>query len=339
MTDRKPPLLPLPDDDRSTAAGQAGDRPVRSDAVARNERERKPGAATLRVIQAAVDIREDGPTIAYQHTVLCQTCLPYRDPGDAVRAWNRDNGKVSLRLKAGEAMHPTQGWIDVGLPFGPKPRLILSFLNTQAIISRSPQIEVEASLTAFVKRVGLDAGGRNIRTIKDQLGRLSATNIRLGIAVSENTARTVNTQIITSFDLWFPKDERQRVLWPTAIVFSREYFDTLLDHAVPLDERALAALSHSAMALDIYAWLGQRLHRVHPREAAFIPWTAVHRQFGLGYTQRIRKFRAVFLTALRQVLAVYPAARVSSDLKGLTLQHSAPPIAYRTARTIAGRSA
>lgn len=293
---------------------------------------RKPGAATLRVIQAAVDIRDEGPTIAYQHTVLCQTCLPYRDPGDTVRSWDRENGKVSLRLKAGEAMHPTDGWIDVGLPFGPKPRLILSYLNTQAIIHRTPQIEVEASLTAFVKRVGLDAGGRNIRTIKDQLARLAATNIKLGVAMSETTATTVNTQIITKFDLWFPKDERQRVLWPTSIVFSREYFDTLVEHAVPLDERALAALSHSAMALDIYAWLGQRMHRVPVRDAAFIPWTALHRQFGQGYTERIRKFRAVFLVALKQVLAVYPGAKLKVSPGGLTLHHSAPPVPYRAGR-------
>jgi hypothetical protein len=294
--------------------------------------ERKAGAATLRVIQAAVDIRDEGPTVAYQHTVLCQTCLPYRDPGDDVRSWDRDNGRVSLRLKAGEAMHPTNGWVDVGLPYGPKPRLILSYLNTQAIIHRSPQIEVEASLTAFVKRVGLDAGGRNIRTIKDQLARLAATNIKLGIAMSDTTATTVNTQIITKFDLWFPKDDRQRVLWPTSIVFSREYFDTLVEHAVPLDERALAALSHSAMALDVYAWLGQRMHRIHPREAAFIPWTALHRQFGQGYTERIRKFREVFLVALKQVLAVYPAAKLAASAGGLTLHHSAPPVPYRAGK-------
>jgi len=35
-------------------------------------------------------------------------------------------------------------------------------------------------------------------------------------------------------------------------------------HAVPLDERALAGLAHSSLALDIYAWLAQRLHRVPP---------------------------------------------------------------------------
>ncbi len=36
---------------------------------------------------------------------------------------------------------------------------------------------------------------------------------------------------------------------------SREYFETLVEHAVPLDYRALAALGHSALALDVYTWL------------------------------------------------------------------------------------
>ena len=298
---------------------------------------RPPSAKVLRVVEAAVAIRESSPSVAYQHTVLCQTCLPYRDPGDAVREWERDNGKVLLSLEAGKAMHPKDGLIKVGLPFGPKPRLILSYLNTQAILHQKPEIDVEDSLTAFVKRVGLASHGRNIRTIKDQLGRLSATRITLGIVKSETEATTVNTQIISKFDLWFPKDDRQRVLWPTAIVFGREYFDSLLNHAVPLDERALAALSDSAMALDIYAWLGQRLHRINPREGAFIPWPAVQSQFGQGFA-RLRKFRETFLGALRHVQAVYPAAKVDASARGLALHHSAPPVPYRTARRLAKAS-
>lgn len=289
---------------------------------------RKLHPATLRVIQAAVDIRADAPKIAYQHTVLCQTYLPYRDPGDHVREWERENGRVMMSLEAGKAMHPSGGFIKVGLPFGPKPRLILSYLNTHAIIRQKPEIEVEASLTAFVKRVGLASHGRNIRTIKDQLARLSATRITLGFVTAEQATTTINTQIISRFDLWFPKDERQRVLWPTAVVFGREYFESLLAHAVPLDERALAALSDSAMALDIYAWLGQRLHRVHPREAAFIPWPALQRQFGEGFS-RLRKFREKFLLALRDVRAVYPAANLVANARGLTLHHSAPAVPYR----------
>jgi hypothetical protein len=40
---------------------------------------------------------------------------------------------------------------------------------------------------------------------------------------------------------------------------SQEYFDSLTAHAVPLDERAISGLAHSAMGLDVYSWLAQRL--------------------------------------------------------------------------------
>jgi hypothetical protein len=71
--------------------------------------------------------------IAYQHTVLCQTCLPYRDPGGSVRIWERRQGAVYLALEAGRVWHPRmQKLVDVGLPYGSRPRLILAHLNREA---------------------------------------------------------------------------------------------------------------------------------------------------------------------------------------------------------------
>ena len=82
--------------------------------------------------------------ILFQHSVLCQTCLPFRDPGDQIRKWERANGLVSLLLAAGQAFHPdTRRFIDVGLPFGPKPRLVLYHLNAEALRTQSPTIELE----------------------------------------------------------------------------------------------------------------------------------------------------------------------------------------------------
>jgi Plasmid encoded RepA protein len=282
-----------------------------------------------RIVDASVAIQDDQTrSIIYQHTVLCQTCLPYRNPGDEVRVWDRENGKVSLRVRAGEARHPQCGWIQIGLPYGPKPRLMLGYLNTRAIIQRSPAIEVEDSLTAFVRRLGLDAHGRNLRTIKDQLSRLAASDLRFGVPDSDETVMTYKGQIVREFNLWFARDERQRVLWPTVVTLDREYFETLLQHAVPLDERALGALSHSAMGLDIYAWLAQRLHRVDPRVDAFIAWERLRQQFGFGYAN-MRKFKQVFRTTLDQVMAVYPAARLSMDGRGMILCNSPPPVLRR----------
>jgi hypothetical protein len=200
---------------------------------------------------------------------------------------------------------------------------VLAHVNAEALRSDSPEVEIEDSLTAFVKRLKLASHGRNMRTIKDQLARLSASSVRLGM-IRDGHAITVNSQIVSAFDLWFPKDDRQRVLWPSTVRLSLDYFESLKAHAVPLDERALGALSHSAMALDLYAWLAQRLHRIQ-RGRQFIPWPRMQEQFGADYT-RLRKFREVFMQALRQVCAVYPAAKIDVTGHGVFLYTSPPPV-------------
>lgn len=255
--------------------------------------------------------------------------MPYRNPGEDVRTWERVNGAVTLKIIAGEAMHPEMcRFVPIGLPFGPKPRLILAHLNAEALRQRSPEIEVEASLTAFVRRLRLDPGGRTIGTIKDQLARLSASAIRLGV-VRDGHAVTINSQIVTAFDLWFPKDDRQRVLWPATVRLSSDYFESLTRHAVPLHERALMALSGSAMGLDVYAWLAQRLHRVDPRKPALVPWKALQGQFGWHY-DRVRDFRRVFHQTVRLVHSQYPEAAIELDGGGMMLRHSPPPVKGRT---------
>jgi hypothetical protein len=107
----------------------------------------------------------DLQTLIYQHTVFCQTSLPYRDPGDQARTWERWNGDVHLKVLAGEAMHPEKGrLVEVGLPFGPKCRMVLMHINQRAIVTESPHIIVEDTLSKFVRKVlKLDSKGRNMR--------------------------------------------------------------------------------------------------------------------------------------------------------------------------------
>ena len=282
-----------------------------------------------RLLDAAEATTRDPETVAFQHSVLAQTGLPYRSPGDDVREWERSNGQVSLKVIAGEAFHPELcRFVPLGLPYGPKPRLILAHLNGEALRQQSPEVEVEASLTAFVKRLKLDTGGRTINTIKNQLARLAACSMRLG-AVRDGRAITVNSQIVHSFDLWFPKEDGQRVLWPSTVRLSREYFDSLAKHAVPLHDKALMALSGSAMALDVYAWLAQRLHRIEWGQRVFVPWTALKAQFGWHY-DRMDKFKAVFRQTLSVVHSQYRAADVKLDGRGMILRRSPPPVKGRT---------
>ncbi|MBT5303678.1 MAG: plasmid encoded RepA protein [Candidatus Scalindua sp.] len=287
-------------------------------------------AIDKRLARSSYNISMDDPeNITYQHSVFCQTGLPYRNPGDAVRFWERKQGMATLRINAGEILNPnTQCFVEIGLPFGPKPRLILAHLNSEALKKSSPVIEVGSSLTAFVKRIGLGANGRDVKAIKNHLSRLSSASIRLGF-VEENHAVQVNTHIVEAFDLWFEKDQRQRVLWPSTIQLGENYFQSLMAHAVPLDERAVAALSHSAMGLDIYAWLAQRLHRVSPQKPQFITWVALKDQFGWHYSKMFN-FKRVFRKTLAIVLTQYKDAKIYHNDKGLTLCNSLPPVKSRT---------
>src|SRR4051794_3319090 len=60
-----------------------------------------------RRLEASLAI-DDTPAerVSFQHTVLCQTCLPYRDPGPTVRVWQRQQGAAFLRLEAGAIPDP-----------------------------------------------------------------------------------------------------------------------------------------------------------------------------------------------------------------------------------------
>jgi hypothetical protein len=280
-----------------------------------------------RLIEAAADIRADEPDdIAYQHSILCQTSLPAAKPPEGMLRWEKRQGRATLLVQAGEALDPKTGhFTQLALPYGPKARLLLMHLNGEAVRRQSPVIPVEDSMTAFFRRLmGKTQDGRQVRMLKAQLSALAAATFRMGITNGEH-ALQVDTKVVGAFNLWFDKDESQRVLWPSTLKLSLDYYDSLTRFAVPLDERAISALRDSAVALDMYCWLAQRLHRVPEGKPQFVPWTALHEQFGQGYAQ-IRQFRAFFLRQLAEVAEVYPEARMEADGKGLQLWQSPPPV-------------
>src|SRR5512134_997256 len=99
----------------------------------------------FRRVESGIDIQENPvDAIAYQHTVFCQTSLPYKNCND-LRTWERKQGCVYLRVEAGAVRFPaSNNYVDLGLPYGSRPRLILAHLNRESLITNSPKIEVEA---------------------------------------------------------------------------------------------------------------------------------------------------------------------------------------------------
>jgi hypothetical protein len=83
--------------------------------------------------------------------------MPYRKT-DA-REWTRRNGKVILYMEAGAGLDPAQeAYVQLPLHYGPKARLILFYLNTAAIRTRSRVIEAEGSMTSFIRELQSGTG-------------------------------------------------------------------------------------------------------------------------------------------------------------------------------------
>ena len=288
-------------------------------------------AVTRRLLTANENEAEDP---AYLHAVMCQTSMPYRRTDE--RRWQHRNGRALLQIEAGYVEDPEAGeFVDVPLPWGPRPRIALAHLNGEALRQGTRHIEVEASMTAFVKRVlGRAPNGREMRDFRGHLTSLATATVRLSFQMAGGGRYQTQGQIVSGLELWDGQDERQRTLWPAEVSFSENYWRSLSSHAVPLDPRHVAALAHSAMALDIYAWTAQRLHRISEPNGVFVPWPRLHAQFGHGY-QRLRDFRNVFRRELRQVCAVYQDARIGEEVdergqpRGLRLEHSKPPVLRR----------
>lgn len=283
-----------------------------------------------RLLDLGTDIATNPPDeLAFSHTILCQCALPASKPNPETLVWEKQQGRATLLVEAGKAINPGTGHFEqLPLPYGPKARLLLMHLNSEAVRRQSPVIPVEDTMTAFFRRLmGRVQDGREIRRLKAQLSSLSSAQFRMSISSPESMLQ-VNTQIVGAFNLWLEKEDNQRVLWPSTLKLSLDYYDSLTKFAVPLDERAIAMLSHSALALDIYCWLAQRLHRVPENRPQLVPWVSLYEQFGQSYT-RLRKFREFFVFMLPQIEAAYPDAQFDLDERGMTLFNSAPPVKKR----------
>lgn len=262
--------------------------------------------------------------IDFLHAVLCQVGMPRKRVEGKI--FERNSGVVSMVLEAGR-LYRRGHWIDMPLPYGTRPRLVMVYISGEAVRTKSRTIEIGESVYEFLKRLGIDQNGGprgGYTMFKKQMESLAVCRMNLGMSLA-NRDITINTQPISRFEAWLVNNGPERPLWPGVLDLSQEFFDTLTSHAVPLDHRALASLKHSALALDIYAWLAHRLCRIKKDSGIMLSWSNLKDQFGQEYKE-IRNFKKEFREILRQVHAVYPDAKLEQTSGGFILKPSPPPV-------------
>jgi len=117
----------------------------------------------------AVDAKSAGE-LGFVPRILVQATLPHSRP--EMHEFERVNGRYSLHLTAPPF---------VGLPYGSYPRLVLAWLTTEAVRTKSPEIRLGPTFSDFMYRLGLTpvTGKRGtVPRLRDQLHRLFSTTIR-----------------------------------------------------------------------------------------------------------------------------------------------------------------
>lgn len=286
-----------------------------------------------RLVKTAAEIageRPDDDDRAYMHSIMCQVGLP-RSKVEGT-SFERYSGGAALLVEAGKLWDGKQ-FVQQPIPYGAMPRLMLAWMNTYAVRFNSPEIPVGDSASEFLRMLGHKNinGGRNgvYTTFRKQVQALSACRMTLGFNAN-GRAHTYEGKPIKHFEAWLNTEEKQRPFWPGSVTFSQDYYLTLKDHAVPLDLRAFMALKSSALALDVYTWLAQRLHRIQGRPVV-LHWANLRDQFAQEYQGKDadKDFKKKFLPALRAALSVYPEAKVKQVTGGIMLMPSPPPIPYK----------
>jgi Plasmid encoded RepA protein len=289
---------------------QHGIEEARRQAVSKHERN---------VIETAYQVlSDDAERMGFTYSGFALTSLPHKPQQNTT--WRREGHNLTLVLQAGVDRNEKS----LGLPYGSYARFILLFLQSEAIRTRSREIELGRSMRVWLgSKMGLSIGGMTYKNVSEQARRISGCSLtffadRDGAQI-KSRGGFVKTEITMTNVLG-----DQPALWQDRVMLDEDFFRALSDHPVPVSETALRAIGPRSLVIDIYIWLAYRLHAL--RKDVEVGWPSLYAQFG-GGVGRIRGFRKYFIECLAIATAAYPEARVEVGERGLILRPSRPAIA------------
>jgi hypothetical protein len=292
-----------------------------------------------KLLDAAEAIRLDPDKIeaAFMARQLVQATLPHSDPKD-VPLWTRTNGNLTLAIQAGMNIKTRKSY---GYPYGTIPRLLLFWMTTEAVRTKSPRLELGNSLNDFMNKIGLNQitgrGKRGDATrLKNQMDRLFNALISFETTIEEEKSTKesrINMTVATKTTYWWSKNPNQETLFESSVELSKDFFEAITAAPVPVDMRALKALKRSPLALDLYAWASYTAYQTQRKQQSrFVSWELLHEQMGAEYN-RLDNFQAAAKAAMRKVQAVYPTLGIDYEKGGVRVLPSKPAVTIK-AKTI-----
>lgn len=272
--------------------------------------------------------------IRYMHVIFAQTGFPYSEVAFG-QPFQRRNGSAVLGLTPGYLMNPVTRRLELqGLPYGSIPRLLMIHICNEAKRTAKRSIDMNRSMTKFLRDDLLVSPSGGVRggltAFKKQMNRVAATPMTIGLNYltgrgGRGAATFKPTPAIVEYKVWDEDSLVDKPMWHTEVTLSESFFDGVIHHSVPLDDRAIQALRKSPLQLDVYFNLAQRLPRMRGNEVQKISWAKLREQVGQEYSE-VKMFRFRYLQALEKVKRVYPDANITYNADGIELRRSKPPI-------------
>jgi hypothetical protein len=283
----------------------------------------RAGMDRREVEAAAAYMADEDNGIGFLYSGWCQAALPHRRlPDDA--DWQIQTDRLTMIVEPGRKPGPGGKTIMAGVPYGSRARLIMLYLQSEALRTQSRDVALGKSMREWLTRMGIPQGGKSIGGVREQAERISRCRLSFHVTAA-GRAGLVNQNIVDSA-IFLESDGSQESLFVDTARLSEGFYAQLQKHPVPLEEAAIRAINNNSMALDTYAWMAYRLHVLNAPTP--ISWKALKAQFGGGFVA-MKNFRVTFLESLRLSLAVYRDAKVDVEERGLVLHPSRPPVAPR----------
>jgi hypothetical protein len=205
--------------------------------------------------------------------------------------------------------------------------MILLYLQTEAVRTRSREVELGRSMNRWLTAMGVNNGGKGYSLVREQSWRLSLCRLTF-FSTSDEGRQITNGSFVRNTILPCRPDDAstQLSLWRERVVLDEAFYSSLVEHPLPVRETAIRACSPQHG--DRYLRLA-RLQAVAAEEAEADSLAGVLRPVR-RWLHTPAAFRQHVKEPLALALAAYPEARVEvDDDAGVTLHPSAPPVPER----------
>lgn len=148
------------------------------------------------VIEAAATyMADEDSSLGFAYSGWAQCALPHKRLADEAH-WGITSEKVRLVVEPGR--RPIEGSDDlqwIGVPYGSHARLILLYLQTEALRTSSREVELGRSLREWLGKLGISVGGMTGKSVRDQAERISRCRLTFHLSGTSGVG-LVNQNIV-----------------------------------------------------------------------------------------------------------------------------------------------